>query len=109
MIRKRFFEDLERVARGEDPKAIVRDPKANECIALPVANRRSLVDGLTRAELDSNPFAGPRNYPFQVGQPDDVRHAYYEAMGFTDPPPPIDSVLAQLASAAATVERKQPA
>jgi 5,5'-dehydrodivanillate O-demethylase len=105
MIRKRFLEDLERVARGEDPKAIVRDPKANECIPLPVANRRSLVDGLTRAELDAHPFAGFRLYPFQAGQPDEVRRAYEEAMGFNDPPPGVDSVLAQLASAAATVER----
>ncbi len=58
MVRKRFLDDLERVARGEDPKAIVRDPQANECVALPVANRRSLVEGLTRAELDAHPFAG---------------------------------------------------
>ena len=105
MVRKRFLEDLERVARGEDPKAIVRDPKANECISLPVANRRSLVEGLTRAELDAHPFAGFRLYPFQAGQPDEVRRAYEEAMGFNDPPPSVDTVLAQLASAAATVER----
>jgi 5,5'-dehydrodivanillate O-demethylase oxygenase subunit len=105
MIRKRFFEDLERIERGEDPKAIVRDPKANERIMLPVANRRSLIDGLTREEMDATPFAGPRNYPFQAGQPEEVRRAYYEAMGFSDDPPPVDEVLAQLASAAATVER----
>ncbi len=105
MVRKRFLEDLERVERGEDPKAIVRDPKANERIMLPVANRHSLIDGLTRKEMDASPFAGPRNYPFQAGQPDEVRRAYYEAMGFSDDPPPVDEVLAQLASAAATVER----
>lgn len=105
MIRKRFLEDLERVARGEDPKAIVRDPQANECIPLPVANRRSLIEGLTMAELEAHPFAGFRLYPFQAGQPDDVRRAYEEAMGFTSAPPPVESVLASLASAAATVER----
>jgi len=70
-----------------------------------VANRRSLVEGMTRAELEAHPFAGFRLYPFQAGQPDDVRRAYEEAMGFTSATPPIDSVLAQLASAAATVER----
>jgi 5,5'-dehydrodivanillate O-demethylase len=105
MVRKRFFEDLERVARGEDPKAIVRDPAANDPIVLPVANRRSLTEGLTRAELAANPFAAPRHYPFQAGQPDAVRAAYEEAMGFTSAPPPVDDVLAQLASASATVER----
>jgi len=72
---------------------------------LPVANRHSLVDGLTREEMDAHPFAGFRLYPFQAGQPDEVRRAYEQAMGFDSPPPGVDSVLASLASAAATVER----
>jgi 5,5'-dehydrodivanillate O-demethylase len=106
MIRKRFFDDLDRVARGEDPKAIVRDPNANDPIVLPVANRRALTLGLSRAELALNPFAAPRHYPFQAGQPDDVRRAYDDAMGFTTPPPPLEEMLTDLAAAAsATVER----
>jgi hypothetical protein len=59
---------------------------------------------LTRAELDAHPFAGFRLYPFQAGQPDEVRRAYEAAMGFDSPPPALDSVLAHLASATATVE-----
>jgi 5,5'-dehydrodivanillate O-demethylase len=106
LVRKRFQEDLERIARGEDPKAIVRDPAQNDPIVLPVANRRSLIEGLTREEIAANPFAAPRHYPFQAGQPDDVRRAYEDAMGFNTPPPPVDEVLANLASAAATVERR---
>jgi 5,5'-dehydrodivanillate O-demethylase len=105
LVRKRFMEDLERIAGGEDPKAIVRDPAQNDPIMLPVANRRSLIEGLTREELAANPFAAPRHYPFQAGQPDDVREGYERAMGFTSPPPAVESVLAQLASASATVER----
>jgi hypothetical protein len=57
------------------------------------------------AELEAHPFAGFRLYPFQAGQPDDVRRAYEDAMGFTSAPPPVESVLANLAAAAATVER----
>jgi hypothetical protein len=55
--------------------------------------------------MDAHPFAGPRLYPFQAGQPDEVRHAYEAAMGFDSPPPPMETVLAKLASSAATVER----
>jgi 5,5'-dehydrodivanillate O-demethylase len=105
LLRKRLFEELERVERGEDPKGIVRDPAANACIPLPVANRRMLVDGMSLAEQEVHPFAGFRVYPFQAGQPEDVRLAYERAMGFTSPPPPVEAVLARLASAAATVER----
>jgi 5,5'-dehydrodivanillate O-demethylase len=105
MVRKRFLEDLERVARGEDPKAIVRDPAANEKIPLPIANRSLLVDGLPREQFEKHPLAGSRRYPFQAGQPEEVRRAYDEAMGFTSPPPPVESVLRSLATSAATVVR----
>ncbi len=108
LIRKRFAEELERVKRGEDPKAIVRDPGANAPIRLPVANRSWLVDGLSRAEFEANPVAGARRYPFQAGQPDDIRRAYDEAMGFASPPPPIESVLGSLAARAAAVKRSTP-
>ena len=39
MMRKRFLDDLERIARGEDPKGIVRDPARNVCIELPIIER----------------------------------------------------------------------
>ena len=29
MIRRRFLRDLEAIARGEDPKAVIRDPALN--------------------------------------------------------------------------------
>src|SRR5262249_28169804 len=37
MMRKRFFEDLDRIAKGQDPSSIVRDPSVAKCIALPDA------------------------------------------------------------------------
>lgn len=85
MMRRRFLLDLERVGNGEDPKAVVRDPAANDCIALPVLGRDYLVDGPTRDELKD--AAHPRtrsmlNFVFQAGQPAEIRAAYVEAMGF---------------------------
>jgi 5,5'-dehydrodivanillate O-demethylase len=84
MMRKRFLQDLESVARGEDPKAVIRDPKVNECVPLPVAERKVLVDGVTRAELARHPIFGRQlseGYPFQIGQPEEVRKAFLDAMG----------------------------
>jgi 5,5'-dehydrodivanillate O-demethylase len=106
MIRKRFFDDLERVARGEDPKAIVRDPALNAVgLPLPVANRRSLTQGMTREELLAHPLYGQmRRYPFQAGQPEAVWRAFCDALGF-DADEDRPSTLAQMAAALPTVER----
>jgi 5,5'-dehydrodivanillate O-demethylase len=82
--RQRFLNDLEAIARGQDPKAIIRDPAVNRNVALPVAERKLLVDGLTRAELLAHPILGKQyagDYIFQAGQPEEVRAAFREAMG----------------------------
>ena len=82
--RQRFLSDLERVARGEDPKAVIRDPKVNHCVPLPIAERKILTEGLTRDELLKHPLFGRQltgDYVFQFGQPDRVRRAFQEAMG----------------------------
>ena len=82
--RQRFLNDLEAIARGEDPKAIIRDPAVNKNVPLPVAERKLLVDGLTRAELLAHPILGKQyagDYIFQAGQPEEVRAAFKAAMG----------------------------
>jgi 5,5'-dehydrodivanillate O-demethylase len=79
MMRERFFKDLDTVAAGGEPKAIVRDPEVNRCITLPIIGRRQFVEGPTRAEVEAG---ARREFPFLVGQPDEVRRAYEEAMGF---------------------------
>jgi len=82
--RQRFLNDLEAIARGEEPKAIIRDPAVNKNVPLPVAERKLLVDGLTRAELLAHPILGKQyagDYIFQAGQPEEVRAAFKEAMG----------------------------
>lgn len=78
MMRQRFFRDLESLDGGGDPKAVVRDAEANRCIELPIIGRKSFVEGLAREEIVR------RDFPFLVGQPETVRRAYNDAMGFAD-------------------------
>jgi 5,5'-dehydrodivanillate O-demethylase len=86
MMRQRFLKDIEAIARGEDPKATIRDPEVNRCINLPIAERKNLVEGLTLEELASHPLGGGQlhDYVFQAGQPREVREAYAKAMGIAE-------------------------
>jgi 5,5'-dehydrodivanillate O-demethylase len=83
MLRKRFLEELDRVAEGTDPKAVIRDSHVNECVSLPIAHRSVFVEGLTLEELLKHPIfsAQLKGYVFQAGQPSEIREAYEEAMG----------------------------
>ena len=84
MVRKRFVEDMERVANGEDPKAIIRDPEVNKRLKLPVADRKAIEEGISREDMLNHPFMRGflvDGYPFQKGQPDEVRADYEKAMG----------------------------
>jgi 5,5'-dehydrodivanillate O-demethylase len=82
LMRKRFLDDMDRIERGEDPKAIVRDPLHNECIELPIIDRHLYTEGLPLDEMLGDPAFDPhRGYPFQVGQPEAVRRAFMDAMG----------------------------
>jgi 5,5'-dehydrodivanillate O-demethylase len=84
MLRKRFLSDLEAVGRGEDPKAVIRDAGVNACVPLPIAERKILTEGLTREQLVRHPIHGRQltdGYPFQKGQPQEIREEYLAAMG----------------------------
>jgi 5,5'-dehydrodivanillate O-demethylase len=84
MVRRRFFDDMERVARGEDPKAVIRDPATNRRLRLPVADRKAVEEGISREDMLAHPFMRGflvDGYPFQSGQPDAVRKDYAQAMG----------------------------
>ena len=88
LLRQRLLADLEAVARGEDPKGTIRDPEINRCVALPVAERKRLTEGISLQALRNHPIHGRElidGYPFQLGQPEEVRRAYLEAMGVTGP------------------------
>jgi 5,5'-dehydrodivanillate O-demethylase len=84
MARRRFLSDLDALDKGVDPKAIVRDPKINDPIVLPVADRTALIEGKTRAEYLKDPLArrALQGYVFQAGQPAEVRDEFLAAMGF---------------------------
>ncbi|MBV9743603.1 MAG: aromatic ring-hydroxylating dioxygenase subunit alpha [Acidobacteriia bacterium] len=84
LLRKRFLSELDAMTRGEDPKGTIRDPKRNCCVPLPVAERKLLTEGVTLEELARHPVLGRQlvdGYPFQTGQPAEVREAYEAAMG----------------------------
>jgi len=84
MIRKRYLDDIAAVKRGEDPMGIVRDPTVNARIDLPIANKHLFINGRSARDYDNDVLRGTSrvSYMFQAGQPDDVRHAWLEAMGF---------------------------
>jgi len=64
----------------------VRDPKVNECIMLPVAERATLIEGMSRADLLRDAFhrRGLQGYIFQTGQPPEVHQAFLAAMGINE-------------------------
>jgi len=86
LMRNQFLRDLDAIAKGKDPKAVIRDPKANRRVMLPVAERKPLMEGKPIAELLKDPDQAARigDYIFQAGQPKEVRQAYLAAMGVND-------------------------
>ena len=82
LLRKRFLAELERAKNGEPLKGLIYEPAQNRSVALPVAMRKLLVDGLPRRELEKHPVLGRflDGYVFQAGQPPSVRHAFRKAM-----------------------------
>jgi 5,5'-dehydrodivanillate O-demethylase len=83
MMRKRFFEQLEKMEAGEDPKGLIRDPAKNVCVPLPAATQHVSFNGLTSTEIMADPVKRVRftSYIFQAGQPDHVKRAFEQAMG----------------------------
>jgi 5,5'-dehydrodivanillate O-demethylase oxygenase subunit len=89
LMRARLLEEAEAVARGEEPKGLIRDPDASACVRLPIIAREHFVKGYPRAEIDRRP-GGTRglalglDFVFQAGQPEDIRAAYRKAMGLAE-------------------------
>jgi 5,5'-dehydrodivanillate O-demethylase len=107
LMRKRFLDDMDAIERGEDPKGIVRDPAFNaEPIRLPIIDRDIHFKGVSMREIMDDPSLDPRRgYPFQIGQPEAVRRAWLEAMGF-DPGEAVDLGAGFLTSAGAATSRR---
>ena len=92
MMRRRILEEAERRRRGGEPKA--RDPRPREeplrrgCRSS--AATYFLKGSSARSRRDRAPAAHPglplrREFPFLVGQPEEVRAAYRRAMGLLEP------------------------
>lgn len=83
MVRRRFFEDIEAVAAGQDPKGVLRDRTANQRIALPSDHRDFFQHGLPRSEYLSHPKWKTllQQFIFHAGQPEPVRRATEDALG----------------------------
>jgi len=91
LMRRRLLEEAERVAAGAEPKALVRDPEKNVCVELPIIGRRYFVDGYSARDDEKRRertpgLALPRDFPFLTGQPEAIRQAFWQAMGFEAPP-----------------------
>ncbi len=84
MLRRRFFDELEHVARGGEPKGLLRDPARNEGVSLPTIQLERARSGYTRQEILADPMRLMRytTYIFQAGQPEAVRREFAEVMGF---------------------------
>ena len=91
MMRKKILEEVDAVALGAEPKALIRDPEKNLCVRLPIIGRRYFVDGYSRADVDRPRGGTPgvalrHDFIFQAGQPDEIRAAYRRAMGLDAEP-----------------------
>jgi len=86
MLRRMFLREIDTVAKGGDPKGVIRDPQLNACVPLPVIRREQYQNGMARealaAHFGSADAITSNRFIFQAGQPDEVRRAYEEAMGF---------------------------
>ena len=85
MMRRQLDRDIDAVARGEDPKGLVRDPIQNECIAWPMDLQSGIARGGSREEWHERNarFRSEEGDYFFIleGQPPEVREQFNAAMG----------------------------
>jgi len=89
MMRRRILEDAERVAKGEEPKGVIRDPEKNRLVRLPIIGRDFFVNGSSKVEGETSRQRTPglplrTEFPFLIGQPEEVRAAFRRAMGLPE-------------------------
>jgi 5,5'-dehydrodivanillate O-demethylase len=83
MMRQRFFEEMETVKAGRDPRGVIRSANAAQCIALPNMARELNTEGIALADFQKDPILRQRLKEFRhhYGQPVEVRRAFVAAMG----------------------------
>jgi 5,5'-dehydrodivanillate O-demethylase oxygenase subunit len=83
MIRKRFFDDIDAMQRGEEVKGTVRNPNVARCVELPYFQKKEALDGIALADYPKYPLLNLRLKSFRhcAGQPPEVWRAFQAAMG----------------------------
>jgi 5,5'-dehydrodivanillate O-demethylase oxygenase subunit len=83
MIRKRFFEELDAVKAGAEPKGIIRNSNVARCVELPNMERARCVEGVSLKDFETIPILKARlkGFRWQYGQPPEVRRAFEAAIG----------------------------
>jgi 5,5'-dehydrodivanillate O-demethylase len=71
MLRQKFLDQMEVVARGEDPKGTFRDPEANRALRLTLIGR-----GRPDREQGAGVLARFDRFPWLVGQPPEVEEDF---------------------------------
>jgi 5,5'-dehydrodivanillate O-demethylase len=95
LMRKRMLEEAEVVKRGGEPKGLIRDPKLNKSVPLPIVNHDLFISGYSLQDVREGRIRGieyAREFPFQLGQPEEIRTAYRKAMGMDELPLPVGEV-----------------
>ena len=85
MMRQRFFEELEAIKAGRDPKGVIRNSNLAQSIDLPDMAREVNTEGIALAEFQNDPLLRQRLKEFRhhFGQPAEVRRAFERAMGIS--------------------------
>jgi 5,5'-dehydrodivanillate O-demethylase oxygenase subunit len=82
-MRRRFFDEMEKLPSGADPKGVIRDPEKNHRVPLPMMGRERVLASLGTQEILADPVKkrSYTTYIFQAGQPESVRRQFSDAMG----------------------------
>ncbi len=82
-MRRRFFDELDAVAAGAEPKGLIRDPAGNRALRLPMMDREQVLNDFSSAQIKARPrmWLMYTTYVFQAGQPEAVRQQMAQALG----------------------------
>jgi 5,5'-dehydrodivanillate O-demethylase len=86
LMRRRYFEEMEKVARGLDPKGVIRDPQAAQLVELPIGDKTQFIEGVPIDKWPEDRLLRQRmhGHPWCAGQPDAVWREYADACGLED-------------------------
>jgi 5,5'-dehydrodivanillate O-demethylase len=85
MIRQRFFDEMDAVEKGHEPKGIIRDPALAKNVELPTIMRKIFVEGIPLKDFEKYPVLKARlaDFRWHAGQPKEIRAAFEQALGLS--------------------------